>query len=127
MAGAVQRFSWHGHVAAHAHPSGVAGCASAVALRPRRFAGPFCGANHASWFADGFSGADRGAAGRFRELFSALADWGARNGFPEAEPPRVLGYGGLADQLNHDILNSRSPRHHVADRTGGRLLLRVTR
>src|SRR2546422_5519994 len=84
VAGTVQRFSGHGDVVAHAHPLGLAGDASPAALQSRRFAGSFCCAHHAAWFADGFSGAHCGAAGRIRKLFSAAANWRARSGFPHA-------------------------------------------
>src|SRR5260370_26107334 len=69
VARALQRFPWHGHVAAHAHPSCLAQRASSVSLRPRQFAGSFCRAHHAPRFTDGFSGADRRPPSRLRHLF----------------------------------------------------------
>src|SRR5205814_9268087 len=50
LACAVQRLSWHGHVAAHAHPPDLAGSATPAPLQPWRLAGPFCRAYHATWF-----------------------------------------------------------------------------
>src|SRR6266851_5086026 len=122
LARAVQRFSRHGDVAAHAHPPGLAERASTVSLEPGRFAGPFCSAHHSARFADGFSGAHCGAAGRLRKLFSAAANWCARNGFSHAEPARVLGHGGLALWLDRDIFYFAAIRHHAVDRQRGYLL-----
>src|SRR6266852_5663661 len=113
VARAVQRFLGHGHVAAHAHPSRLAERASTVSLEPGRFAGPFCSAHHSARFADGFSGAHRGAAGRLRKLFSAAANWCARNGFSHAEPAHVLGHVGIDIWLDRDIFYLASIRHHT--------------
>src|SRR6266436_2983716 len=122
LARAVQRFSRHGDVAAHAHPPGLAERASTVSLEPGRFAGPFCSSHHSARFADGFSGAHCGAAGRLRKLFSAAANWCARNGFSHAEPARVLGHGGLALWLDRDIFYFGGIRHYAVDRQRGYLL-----
>src|SRR6266851_10495445 len=103
LARALQRFPWHGHVAAHAHPSGLSGDASLVSLQPRQLAGTLCRAHYAPWFADGFSGAHRGAPGRLRKLLPSAANRRARNGFPHAEPPRVLGHGCLALRPDDNI------------------------
>src|SRR5437016_6702404 len=96
LACAVQRFSRHGHVAAYAHPSGLAGSASPVPLQPRQFAGSLCRPHYASWFPDGFSGAHCRAPSRIRKLLSSAANWRARNGLPHAEPARVLGHSSFA-------------------------------
>src|SRR6266849_2521128 len=113
LAGAVQRFSRHGHVAAHAHPFGLAGSASPVPLQPRQLAGPFCRAHHAPWLTDGFSGAHRGAPGRLRKLLSAAANRRTRNGLPRAEPPRILGHRRLALRPDGNVFDFSSPRHHA--------------
>src|SRR5256885_13979389 len=68
LACALQRFSRHGDVAAHAHPSGLAGSASPVPLQPRQFVGSLCRAHPASWFSAGFSGSHPRAANRVRKL-----------------------------------------------------------
>jgi len=103
----VQRFSRHGHVAAHAYPPGLAGSASPVPLQPRQFAGSLCRTHYASWFADGFSGADCRAPSRIRKLFSSAANRGARNGFPQTEPIGVLAHGRFA--LRSRFGSSASP------------------
>src|SRR6266851_4510517 len=122
VAGALQRFSRHGDVAAHAHPSRLAGDASPASLQPRQFTGSFCRAHHAPWFTDGFSCAHGGAAGRLRQLFPPDSNRRARNGFPHAEPARVLGHGGLALWLDRDIFYFAAIRHHAVDRQRGYLL-----
>src|SRR5260370_12388594 len=116
LARPAQRFPRHGHVAAHAHPSCLARCASPAALQLRQLAGSLRGPCHAPWFADGFSGAHRGAAGRLRKLLSAVANRGARNGFPHAEPPCVLGHGGLVPGHDRRIFNLAPIGNHALDR-----------
>src|SRR6266403_6164925 len=122
----LQRFPWHGHFAAHAHPLGLAGTASPVSLQSRQLAGPFCRSHDAPWFVDGFSGADRRAAGRVRKLFPAAANRRARNGFPHAEPSRVLGHRCLAPGPDDHFPDSASPCHHALDHQRRHLLRRVS-
>src|SRR6266581_9405804 len=126
LARPLQRVPWHGDVAAHAHPSGVAGRASSVSLQPRQLAGTLCRAHHAPWFADGFSGAHCRAAGRLRKLFSSPANRRARNGFPHAEPSRVLGDGCLALWPDDNIFPFAAIRHYSLDRQRRHLLRRGT-
>src|SRR5881392_3904488 len=56
------------------HPQGLAGSASPVPLQPRQFTGSVCRPHYASWFADGFSGAHRGAPSRLWKLLSSTAN-----------------------------------------------------
>src|SRR6266849_840035 len=125
VACALQRFPRHGHVAAHAHPPGVAGNASPVPLQPRQLAGAFCRAHHAPRFTNGFSGAHRGAPGQLRKLFSSTANRRARNGFPHAEPSRALGHSRLALRADDDVFPFPAIRHHTLDRQRRHLLRRV--
>src|SRR5712664_2177638 len=122
LARAIQRFSWHGDVAAHAYPSGVAGCASPVSLHPRQLPGPFCRSHNAPWFIDGFSGAHRGAPGRLWKLFSSAANRRTRSGLPHAEPHRVLGHGGLVPGHDRRFLNLAPIGNHALDRQRCHLL-----
>src|SRR5437879_1370294 len=126
LACAVQRLPWHGYVAAHAHPSGLAGSASPVPLQPRQFAGSLCRAHYASWFADGFSGAHRRAPSWLRKLFSSAANRRARNGFSHAEPSRVLAHSSLALWHDRDVLPFSAIRHHALDRQRRHLLRRLS-
>src|SRR6266851_2992574 len=121
----VQRFSWDGDVAAHAHPLGVAGCASSVPLQSWQLAGSLRGPCHAPWFADGFSGAHRGAAGRLWKLLPSATNWRARNGFPDVEPSRVLGHGGLVPGHDRRVLNLAPIGNHALDRQRRHLLCRI--
>src|SRR5712664_2825017 len=121
----VQRFSWDGDVAAHAHPLGVAGCASSVPLQLRRLAGSLRGPCHAPWFAHGFSSAYGGAAGRLRKLFSSAANRSTRNGFPDAEPRGVLGHSSLVPGHDRRILNLAPIGNHALDRQRCHFLRRV--
>src|SRR2546429_827775 len=122
----VQRFSRHGHVVAHAHPPGLAGSASPVPLQPRQFTGSVCRPHYASWFADGFSGAHRGAPSRLWKLLSSTANRRARNGLSHAEPSRILAHRSLALWHDHNILPFRATRHHALDRQRRHLLRRVS-
>src|SRR6267142_1923790 len=125
LARAVQRFSWHGHVAAHAPPSGVAGDASPLPLQPRQLAGSLRGPYDTPWLAYGFSGAHRCAASWLRKLLPAAPDWRSRNGFPCAEPARFLGHGGLVRRHDLRVFDFPSLRHHAMDRQCCHLLCGV--
>ncbi len=125
LARAIQRFPWHGHVAADAYPPCLAGCASAVPLQSWQLAGSLRGPCHAPWFADGFSGAHRGAAGRLWKLLPSATNWRARNGFPDVEPSRVLGHGGLVPRHDRRVLNLAPIGNHALDRQRRHLLCRI--
>src|SRR5437016_3414258 len=122
LARAVQRFPWLGYVAAHAHPSHLAGGASPVPPEPRQLAGSFCRSHHAPWFAHGFSGTHRRTPGRIRKLLPAAPDWRTRSGLPHAEPPRVLGHLGLVRRPDRRVLNLPPLGNHALDRQRRHLL-----
>src|SRR6266576_3112441 len=122
LARAVQRFPWHGYVAAHAHPSRLAGSASPVPPEPRQLARSFCRSHHAPWFAHGFSGTHRRTPGWIRKLLPAAADWRMRNGLPHAEPPRVLGHRGFVRRHDRRVLNLPLIGNHALDRQRRHLL-----
>src|SRR6266478_3723902 len=126
LARALQRVPWHGHVAAHAHPPGVAERARSVSLQPRQLAGLFCRSHLAPWFADGFSGAHSSAPGRVRKLFSSAANRLARNSFPCAESSRVLAHVRLALGPDDNVFPFPSASHHALDRQRCHLLRRVS-
>src|SRR6266571_2905213 len=67
----------------------------------------------------------RHAASRLRKLFSSPANRRARNGFPHAEPSRVLGHGGFALRPDDNIFPFPAIRHHALDRQRRHLLRRV--
>src|SRR5258708_32464296 len=111
LARAVQRFPRHGHVAAHAHPSCLAGSASPVPLQPQQLAGSLRGPCDTPWLADGFSGAHRGAPGWLRKLLPAAPDWRTRNGLPHAEPARLLGHSSLVRSPDSRVFDFPSLAH----------------
>ncbi len=110
VARSVQRLSWLGDVAAHAHPSRLARHAPSVFVRV--FSGTLRRSHHIPRLAHGFSGADRRAAGRLRQLFLAAANRRARNGVSQTKSALLLGHRCLAPRSDHRVPGRPGNRNH---------------
>src|SRR6266404_6676350 len=113
LARAVQRFSRLGDVAPHAHPSRLARHTTSVLVRV--LSGTLRRSHHISRLAHGFSGANRRAASRLRQLFPAAANRRAGNGLSQAEPSLPLGHRRLAPRPDHRLPGRPGNRNHPLD------------